>query len=393
MKEVTKVLFVISISIILLCACSSNERSLGNGISKKVTKGDIVYYKVPLSKNSYDDIVALSADNIIFFSYETNTIRNYYKYNILNDSLADLGKLDAELSNYNSTVIGDNLFFSIVKSIEGQALSKLYRVGLKKNTLKEIRSDKLYQAFVYAEAMSDSIYFLKGDVKGDIGITYIEEFDTLDNTFKRLAEQQYRRSSESGNGIRHISCYGGKIYAVVSEHNGGTRNYKICEYGKDGKINKAVDINSVKDIIGQEQIDDFRIMGNYFFIKNFSNRAAICEINGDKVNRIIDSEYKLDIATDSTNKDQDYYLFYQRESNNKPILLDVKNNSIIYLDLGLDNTYNKLRFILSDDKYNILVSYMSKDGKEEEKYYLNLLDFINGADKEEIDKEKVLHME
>jgi len=379
-----------------MCACSSNEKGSVNNVLKRITVHDKIYYEVPLQKSMYDDIVALSMDSIIFYSYKSGTNRNYYKYNILSGSIVDLGIVnDAIISNDSSALINDALFFNVTTGTWENPINKLYCIDLKGNKLKEVMSDKLFQTFVYTEAISNSIILLKGDQKDILGITYIEELDPISNISKKLIEEEFNSSSGSGKVIKNISCYNDRIFAIICEYNKSKPNYKIYEYNRNGNIEKIVDINNLKDMLEKEQIDEFKVMGNYFFIKTFSGQAVICGIDENEAFQIINSEYKLDIAQNSSNQAQDYYVFFQRKSNKNLILLDSKNNNIMYIDLDfvIDNDNYTIRYIVSDNEYNLIISFLSENRDEEKIYYLNILDFLKDANEKRIDNERVLHID
>ena len=65
----------------------------------------------------------------------------------------------------------------------------------------------------------------------------------------------------------------------------------------------------------------------------------------------------------------------------------------IDLDFVIDNDNYTIRYIVSDNEYNLIISFLSENRDEEKIYYLNILDFLKDANEKRIDNERVLHID
>lgn len=178
-------------------------------------------------------------------------------------------------------LLDDVLFFYPGIRENGGILAVLFGIDLENNKIVRF-TEGAYQTrpIIYATTHNGKIISLKNRRDGDIATSYIEVYNPETNSTKIISE-----------GVAYISDNVGIVYSQITSNNEmiyilyASRETVDCEwshklriYDRGMNFFKTMDINDVAGVMSTF-ISEFRVIGDYLYVQNYSNEVVIWYID------------------------------------------------------------------------------------------------------------------
>lgn len=329
------VIFVVSLLMLasMLCACAKDNEDLPNNSPQ--TESEISFSgAVELPKDVFG-VLALCDNSVVYLTSDdsgnlgSGNGMGLSVFNINSKAVKVVGELEDHLMTpANGSAYLNGILYLNYMTRENHR--KMVAIDISAGTMKILIDEKDIAGMVYSVATSKSIFSSKHNSEGtsiiecyspESGI--FEDFLTLEN--KVL--------------INAISVFDEQIYVMVSDASG---KHSIVQYNEAKEKTKSYDISFAGDIIENSNIACFQMIGETFYIMNFSGQSAVFNINGTSVKPLNDWSIATETAVSASQ-----YNFFSRNSNAIPAIYNA--NSASLKELSFEVPANCLiRYIYTD---------------------------------------------
>lgn len=322
-------------------------------------------------------ILALWGDRFISYRMGDDGLV-YFSSKVDNGETVEIGKEpDFLVSNDSSALIGDRLYtYVTAKAPDGHRVN-LFELDVRHSRVKKLVSENIYQMLIYTKDLEDELFTLKGERKGDDARSYIEAFDSSSHKVRTVVEFPYDYAKESGTIIKNLSVYQDKLYALAGIVEEGHADYALIVYNKGGTAQRKYDMNAFRDILDGGGIGKLKVMGDYVFVSNFSNRSALGKLSGDEVKVVVSSEDGFELAQDSISTQADYYYLFKRDSD-RFYRLDPSRGELDEMTTPFSEKKEVLTYMITDSQEHAILIMGSEAGKRT-LLYVNLEDYLNSV--------------
>ena len=368
---------VLLISIVLISACTPQQKIhekqiVDNAISivESEQNTGLSFQSLQFDSNGIDEVLTIVENSIIYCQYQNDGADIvYYKYDIKEKVTYELGRIQNPNINSGSIArIGSKLYFymnEIVRDSQSQTEqieASLYEIDLENNSMRKITTETVNQTLIYVDILSGNVISFKGKLQDSIALNYIDVI-CVDDTKEPeiIISAEYDNALNCGNIIDNISQSNGSIYVLHKEiDNSGIALHTIVQYDNYGNPKKTIELDSpILDIIENERISRFEIMGAYAFIRTFSGAGVLCDISNDVATVVHADKGELDIAYYARASEEPTYSVVFSRNTGEVRLFDIKSGELSSLDVEFDN----LEYVFIDDTTNILLSAFNGDNR------------------------------
>lgn len=334
-------------------------------------------YEIPFELTDYIGILALWGNRFISYRMGYDGLV-FFSNKVENGETAEIGREpDFLVSNDSSALIGDRLYtYVTAKAPDGHRVN-LFELDVRHSRVKKLVSENIYQMLIYTKDLEDELFTLKGERKGDDARSYIEAFDSSSHKARTVVEFPYDFAQESGTIIKNISVYQDKLYALAGTVEAGRADYALIVYNREGTPQHKYDMNAFRDIVEGGGVGKLKVMGDYVFVSNFSNRSALGQLFGDEVKAVVSSEYGFELAQDSVSTQADYYYLFKRDSD-RFYRLDPSRGELDEIPSPFSEKKEVLTYMITDSKGHAILIMGSEAGKRT-LLYVNLEDYLNSV--------------
>jgi len=354
--------------ILFISACSSESSTGGNLIENKITlsedKGDTSgnsIVEIIFADNTVDYVLDVVNENVVYCHSDSDSEIHYYLYDMDANLTYDLGSIkNPFIYSGSMTQIGECLYFYMSEVIYSDENSSeelevtLYEIDTKNKILKSIYTDNVDQTLVYVDEYENGIMAFMGQIQNEIGITYIDYIKINNTTLSEFNREtiislDYDNSRSIGILLYGFSQFDGYIYTIeATSEKIDSRTLAIRQYDHTGNVLKEINLdNSLVEMLSNERISKFVVLGQYAFVRTFSGSGAIFDISGEVTTTECIGMQELDIAFE---KDSTHALFFNRNTG-EIWLLDIAKS--VLCELQSDHDF--LNYILTSDDGNILI--------------------------------------
>jgi len=303
--------------------------------------------------------IAIIQNNIVYYNWGSDdNSAIFYKYDMDTDKTYKLGEIqNVNIFSGRTAQIGDRLYFYITRRIGmggGDLEASLYEMDITNNSLDLVSTEMVYQTLVYIDVLDNNIISYKGQSDGVAGTTYIDSVKVDGNIPEEkdpdiITKFYYDNYTHSGEVIHNFAQSNGFVYTINVIAGKMERLYIIKKFDSKGKHLTDIKLGQdIQDLISNEIIARFEVIGDYAFIRNVSGFGVLCDISGDTAQPKLISMSDLDLAFyPFSEKDPQYALFFNRETG-KICLLDVNGGCIS----EIDTDYDHVRYIDMDNGSN-----------------------------------------
>ena len=257
----------------------------------------------------------------------------------------------------SSVVIEDSIYTYITTSDENRKpQNDLYRIEHSNLELEKISTDKKSAPIISLYQTPTEILALKTDGTK----TYFEKIDVRNGDAEEILV------SPSGETFVTADVVDATLFVFAySTDSNGDYQYFIRKYTLNGyKEVGLIKLDNIKEYISKARIADMEIMGNYFYLINYSGIGIIGEINDDdtvsKTHEISDLTYL------TSDEDSGTSLFYVRKTNTYYIF-DNGKGELTGRELTFKNGYT-IRTMFSDDE-NVVVKTKADTENKIDRYH------------------------
>lgn len=325
----------------------------------------VITFILFLSRHTDTEVIKLgSLENYTPIAFDDKTIT--YNY-LSNDDTFTIGNYYIDLEKEKNIASKDD--FYITYGIPAQIQNKVYlpitldnnehnliRIDLTNNKVETIFTDYNSEPLDSISTMSDSIYMLSGDIdKNGIYSSYIRRYNDITQQME-ICVLEKSINKDNGKIIKSFACNNGKIYAVIEDKNSTSKDIYINVY--DGEeftfLNKIYFDEGIKSSVLSNDIVQFYSYGEYFYIRDFSDTGIVGKLKDNCITTILTLP-QLRIAYNNKNTNDEYFVFFIRESN-ELYILDTMNDDILKSNLQLAEN-ESIRNAISDGS-NLCVSIL-----------------------------------
>lgn len=341
---------------------------------------------VEFDNDAVDKVMAIVDNNIVYFQYaDKDTAISYYKYDIETDTTFKLGKIENPYINSGEVAQIDNKLYFYMnelvldeKNPDGQLEATLYEIDIEANTLQSIFTESIDKTLVYIDVLDNDIVSFKGRYEDNFGIGYIDIIDFREEKTRTHPEQdvllsvKFDNDKSEGDLIYNFAQSNNFLYTLEAKAvDPEARIFTIKQYNSKGSLVRRIELDKeVTDILKNERVSRFAVMGQYAFIRTFSNTGVLCDIsNNIAVARLIDNE-EIDIAYGAKNGEEPTHILIYSRNKGDMWLLELKTSTLHSLDVNYEN----IEYVIIDDTKNILISAFDDDDTANTLMYLDYLD-------------------
>ena len=304
-----KICIICLVLIILLVGCSQTNKISTLNASQELN----FLREFEIEKSQYDSIIAHTKD-YIFLGKCVGSDLKISSYNISNSKFSNIGEIkNYILSNGDVAEINNKLYFFITTLSRNTKTNHFYCIDIEKQTLEELYSENLYQAFNYFTVFNEKLFIIKGDKKDNIAVTYIEEYDVNTNKTNIIKKLTTDYEKETGGVILNITSDKENLVVYYQNYVNSQLKRFIDVYDSDLKLLYSKEIEYNKENLLDQMVGSFEIWENYLRIENFSNTSAILDLDDKKDPIFNNLDNPLSLAQ-QTREPLPYILLFKRGS-------------------------------------------------------------------------------
>ncbi|RJG23362.1 hypothetical protein [Paenibacillus thiaminolyticus] len=330
------------------------------------TGQDFSYLKLEINED-VDNIVALVQNSIIYYSYgEDGHSISYYKFDLDANTTYELGKIDNPYIHTGSIAqIEDKLYFYMNEVVidndnpDGKLETTLYEIDITNNSMDSVFSETVDQTLIYVNVLNEDIISFKGKVDGAAGTTYIDAVNVSDDNSDEtdhsvILSVDFDNDKGSGEVIYNFTQSNGYLYTLNVEAEGmDNREYLIKKFDSEGNRVKDIRLEKViEDLLANERISTFTVIGDYAFIRTFSSSGVLCNISDDIAKAKLIGVEELDMAYGAANSLETQHALIYNRNTGITWVLDVEKDTLSEIDMD----YEYIEYIAVDNQSNALIS-------------------------------------
>ena len=357
MKRLLVFTFVL-ISILTVVGCSRENMENTNTLTNSLTLGNL---------NDYTPIALV--DNEIIYNYIQDDVLVLGTFDIDTKTETDMISVsNFYISTGITAVVGETVYLPVTLNTNEHQIVKM---DLSTNSTEVLFTEKNSYPNDIISTTDEKIYMFSTISNDDGTQTYlIRYYNYLSNKMDICVSKK----SSDGERIEAFACNNGNLYVIVSKFN----NVNIEIYDYYGNLVKTIYFDDeLIDNILSNGIVQFYCLGDYVYLRNYSDYGAIGKIEDSHVKSLLLSK-QLRIAYKNKNTNDLYYAFFIRESN-EVYILDTQNDVLnkTVLDLSKDES---IRNAISDGN-KIVISVLDESNDTnfdtKETIIVNIVDFLN----------------
>lgn len=296
-------------------------------------------------------------DTTIIYQYFTgNTTFSVGKYDIQSKEEINIGTRDKFSLSYGIPVLVDKIAYLPITLESGE--HNLLRIDIENNNIENIYTDYNSEPLDSISTTNDEIYMLSCDLtKNGVYTSYIRKYNNATQVMDMcILKESINRSN--GEIIKSFACNDGKIYVFIEKNdNSNNETYiEVYDSEKYSYLNTLYFDDEIISWIRNNNIAQLYSLGNYIYIRDFSDYGYIGKINGNSIELVLRLP-QLRIAYNNKNTKDECYIFFVRESN-EFYILDVKNESLFKAGMQLSKN-ESIRNAISDGS-NLCVSILDE---------------------------------
>lgn len=349
MKKICCILGVAIICFFSFCSCGMRH----NRNTEYYDLGDI---------NKYSIVASIDEDIVYnYFDKDGNMI---------------IGKYDCESNTYNDicliedfylsvgipTVIDKKMYYPVTLT---NGMHNLYEIDFESNVYEVVFEINSRNPIDYVSSIGDIVYYM---TQNDNDNNYY-----IDAYYANTCEYyhdilRYDLDKENENVI--FDCYLDDIYVLEK---GCDKSYFINMYTKDGGYVRTYNIASDLLMIFDQGINQFFVVDNYIYIRNYSDYGAILRFTESEV-QFLWGDTGIRIVNDFTNKD-DKLILFGRETR-QIYVWDNNSENVEEISLDLNND-ESIRNIVRNNQ-SLIISVLDEGNEKYFETKTNLRVWING---------------
>lgn len=291
--------------------------------------------------NKYSPI-ALLEDVIVYDYFNDDDALVIGCYDMESKNLSDVICVDGFYISSGLPAVIDNSVILPVTLYSNE--HKLLMINADSNTSDTIFDDNNSSSIDMVAAMNTAIYMLGTIRDHSTETSYIRKYNEKTDKVDICVEKEF--ANNTGEQIMAFACSNERIYAIVNQMEAEKDTYIEIYDDKNYDLTKKLYFDSeLKKVVSENGIVQFYCFGDYIYVRNFSDYGVIGKIENDQVKTLLNL-YKLRIAYNGRNTEDNYYGFFLREGKDFYIL-DVDTDTLYQTDLGLSQD-ESFRNVLSN---------------------------------------------
>lgn len=291
--------------------------------------------------NDYSPI-ALLEDVIVYDYFKDDDALVIGCYDVESKNLSDVICVDGfYISSGLPAVIDSSVIFPVTLYTNEH---KLLMINADSNTSDTIFSEYNPSSIDVVSTMNTAIYILSTIRDNSTETSYIRRYNENTNKMDVCIEKEF--ANNTGERIMAFACSNERIYVLVNQIEAEDDTYiEIYDDKNYDLIGKLHFDSELENDVSENGIVQFYCFDDYIYVRNFSDYGAIGKIENDQVKTILNL-YKLRIAYNGRNTQDNYYGFFLREGKDFYIL-DVDTDTLYQTNLGLSQD-ESFRNVLSN---------------------------------------------
>lgn len=367
----------LAILLFILTGCPSSPPNPEKVPTVSLVLRERPVYEIPFELTDYMGILALWGDRFISYRMGDDGLV-YFSSKVENGKTEEIGReTDFAVSNDSSALIGDHLYTYVTSGAPNGFCVNLFEMDVRHSRLRKLTSENVYQTLTYTKDLGNELVTLKGERQNDDARSYIEAFDSSSHKVRTVVEFPYDFAKESGTIIKNISVYQDKLYALAGIVEEGHADYALIVYNGEGTAQHKYDMNAFRAILDGGGVGKLKVMGDYVFVSNFSNRSALGKLSGDEVKVVVSSEDGFELAQDSVSTQAGHYYLFKRDSN-RFYRLDPSRGELDEIPSPFSEKKEVLTYMITDSQGHAILIMGSEAGKRT-LLYVNLEDYLNSV--------------
>lgn len=258
--------------------------------------------------------ILFQTDNKVYYESVSDGTLSIYVYDIAEKTSIKIGDINNFLfSNLSVAETDGKIYFFVTTTNLLGKVNNFYSVDISTNKFKKIYDERLYQTFNYLTSFNGEVYVLKGDMKGNDAVTFIETYNTSSGKRKTVKEVVANHNEKTGEIILNFTCENDKFYVYSQKY----INYEIYHYLDvyDGQFNllesKEFDAEKYFEIFNTA-ITRIAVKDDKLYMQNLSNAALLEDMSGATESIITDFEKPLWLSYRFSGK-APWILYYRGE--------------------------------------------------------------------------------
>jgi len=252
----------------------------------------------------------------------------------------------------------------------------LIKLDASSNTMKILKEDKnAFSPFIYFSKLNEDEFLMLGmSSSGNQSFSTVKKYDTRTESSSVLIQESYKNDNvmknSTGRLIEAISCCDGKIYALGRQKVNTAYKFQLLCYAEDGTLQSSIDAQAVEDFIGNNNLLDFHMVGNYFTLEVYGMAIGkqIFHVDGQTITPLLAQDEGRNIAVNSYSQQKNPFIFYysvpqpqkgQDESKlmvNEFSVLDTRTGAITVCRNNFDAKHPSLDTMTCDENGNLLLT-------------------------------------
>jgi len=293
------------------CAVSNTDDEVG-------AKEELFYGEIDIPNDLFS-IWAIYNNNLIYITDDNSSGVGVSIFDMNAGKTVEVYKLEDYLMSPANCAILDGVLY--VNYMTNGGIRKMVAIDIQRAKAETVIEEDGINGLVYSVAFCDNIFSLKHNREGD---------SVIECYIPKQGIAEVFLSTEAGEVIYAISSSNEYLYFIVSDKYG---KYFVRQCDGKGDIVQNFDISYANGILQDSQVGHFQMMGNSFYLMNFSSQGALFDADGIALESCED----WCITTDSLSEIPQYVFFYR--NTDRGLIIYEENNGIRELELDIPQNY------------------------------------------------------